>query len=97
MHCMDLWIAIILIVAALVAGAAIGALIAYKKGVSAGVEQRKHEAETMVGSAEQQAARIVEDAEKDAEKDVAKDAAKDVAKGGAKDVAKYLLLWWNGG
>ena len=64
---MDLWIAIILIVAALVAGAAIGALIAYKKGVSAGVEQRKHEAETMVGSAEQQAARIVEDAEKDAD------------------------------
>ena len=67
MHCMDLWIAIILIVAALVAGAAVGALIAYKKGVSAGVEQRKHEAETMVGSAEQQAARIVEDAEKDAD------------------------------
>lgn len=64
---MDPIIAIVLILIALIAGAAVGGLIAYKKGVSAGVEQRKREAEAVVGSAEKQAERIVSDAEKDAE------------------------------
>ena len=64
---MDLVIAIILISAALAAGIGIGYAMFYKKGVAAGVEQRKRDAETIVGSAEQQAARIVEDAEKDAD------------------------------
>ncbi len=60
-------IAIVLILVALIAGAAVGGLVSYKKGVAAGVEQRKREAEAMVGSAEKQAERIVADAEKDAD------------------------------
>lgn len=64
---MDPVIAIVLILVALIAGAAVGGLLAYKKGVAAGVEQRKRDAEAMVGSAEKQAERIVADAEKDAE------------------------------
>jgi ribonuclease Y len=67
MHCMDPIIAIVLIVAALAVGVGVGYALFYKKGVTAGIEQRKRDAETMVGSAEQQAARIVEDAEKDAD------------------------------
>jgi hypothetical protein len=62
---MDPVIAIVLILVALIAGAAVGGLLAYKKGVAAGVEQRKRDAEAMVGSAEKQAERIVADAEKD--------------------------------
>ncbi len=57
----------VLILVALIAGAGIGAFIAYKKGVGAGIEQRKREAESIVGSAEQQAARIIGDAERDAD------------------------------
>jgi len=64
---MDTIVAIILIIAALAAGAAAGAFIAYKKGVTAGIEQRKREAEAIMGSAEEKAKRIKEDAEKDAE------------------------------
>lgn len=64
---MDLIVAIILIVAALIAGAAVAGFIAYKKGVAAGVEKRKQQAESIIGSAEQQAERIVEDARKDAD------------------------------
>lgn len=60
-------IAIVLILLALIAGAAVGAFIAYKKGVTAGIDRRKREAEAVIGSAEQQAERIVSDAEKDAE------------------------------
>ena len=60
-------IAVTLIIAALAVGVGIGYALFYKKGVSAGIEQRKHDAEAIVGSAEQQAARIVEDAEKDAD------------------------------
>ena len=54
---MDPVIAIVLILIALIAGAAVGGLLAYKKGVAAGVEQRKRDAEAMVGSAEKQAER----------------------------------------
>lgn len=64
---MDPVIAIVLILAALIAGAAAGGFLAYKKGVTAGVEQRKRESEAVIGSAEKQAERIVADAEKDAD------------------------------
>ena len=64
---MNLIAAIVLIIAALAVGVFIGYSMFYKKGVEAGVEQRKKDAEGMLGSAEQQAARILEDAEKDAE------------------------------
>ncbi|MDE6775980.1 MAG: ribonuclease Y, partial [Ruminococcus sp.] len=64
---MDPIIAIVLIIAALAAGAGVGWTVAYKKGVTAGIDQRKREAEAVIGSAEQQAKRIIEDAEKDAD------------------------------
>ncbi len=67
MHCMDPIIAIVLIIAALAAGAGVSWSVAYKKGVTAGIDQRKREAEAVIGSAEQQAERIVADAEKDAD------------------------------
>ena len=60
-------IAIVLIIAALAGGVGIGWSIAYKKGVSAGIEQRKHEAESDMNSAEQRAKRIIDDAERDAD------------------------------
>lgn len=66
MHCMEL-ITIVLVIVALAAGVGIGWSIAYKKGVAAGIEQRKHEAESALGSAEQQAKRIIDDAERDAD------------------------------
>ena len=53
--------------AVLFVGLFFGCIFAYKKGVSAGVEQRKREAEALVGSAEKQAERLIADAEKDAE------------------------------
>ncbi len=67
MHCMDLIIAIILIVLSLLIGAAAGGFIAYKKGVDAGVEKRRQQAESVIGSAEQQAERIIDDAKRDAD------------------------------
>ena len=66
MHCMDL-IAIIMGILGLLIGAAAGAFLAYGKGVDAGVEKRKQQAESLIGSAEQQAKRIMEDADRDAE------------------------------
>ncbi len=66
MHCMDL-ITIVMTVVGLLIGAAIAGFIAYGKGVEAGIEKRKQQAESLVGSAEQQAKRIIEDADKDAE------------------------------
>ncbi len=64
---MELTITIVLIIVALAGGVGIGWAIAYKKGVAAGIEQRKHEAESTFGSAEQQAKRIIDDAERDAD------------------------------
>ena len=60
-------IILVIIILACGAGIGIGYALFYNKGVNAGVEKRKQEAETILGSAEQQAARIVEDAEKDAD------------------------------
>lgn len=60
-------IAIVLIIAALAAGLGIGWKLAYKKGTAAGFEQHKREAESALGSVEQQAKRIITDAERDAD------------------------------
>ncbi len=64
---MDLILAIVLIVAALLIGAGVSGFIAYKKGVNEGIERRKQQAESIMGSAEKEAQRIREAAEKDAE------------------------------
>lgn len=64
---MDLVLSTVLIIAGIACGLIAGWLIAYKKGVLAGIEQRKREAEAIIGSAEQQAKRLIADAEKDAE------------------------------
>lgn len=60
-------LAVVLIFAALISGAAIAGLIAYKKGVDEGIERRKQQAEALIGSAEKEAERILGDADKDAE------------------------------
>lgn len=71
MHCMNLTLSIVLIVVALVVGAVVSGVVvntkAFQKGVNAGIEQRKQQAESITGSAEKQAERIIEDAEKDAD------------------------------
>ncbi|MBQ8513809.1 MAG: ribonuclease Y [Ruminococcus sp.] len=68
---MNLWITIVIGVAALIIGCVIGAFImkqkAYAKGVADGIEQRKQQAEAAIGSAEKEAKRILSDAKKDAE------------------------------
>ena len=75
---MNLTTAIILIIAALIIGALVGVFsgksVFFNKGVAAGVEKRKREAESITGSAEaeakriaDQAKRLIEDAEKDAD------------------------------
>ncbi len=64
---MDPIITVILFIVALAIGLGIGWAVAYKKGVAAGIEQRKHEAEAAFGSAEQQAKRIIGDAEREAD------------------------------
>jgi len=67
MHCMDLILAIVLIIVALAIGAAAAGFIFYKKGVDEGIERRKQQAESMIGSAEKEAERIRDAADKDAE------------------------------
>lgn len=68
---MNLTLSIVLIVVFLGVGMLVGYFFtkdkAYKKGVNAGIEQRKQQAESITGSAEKQAERIIEDAEKDAD------------------------------
>lgn len=64
-------IAVILFIVGLAIGSVVTGVVvnskAYKKGVDAGIEQRKQQAESLMGSAEKEAERIVEDAKKDAE------------------------------
>ncbi len=71
MHCMNLTLSIVLIIFALAIGAVVAGVIvntkAFQKGVDAGIQQRKQQAESITGSAEQQAERIIEDAKKDAD------------------------------
>lgn len=68
---MNLTLSIVLIVVALVVGAVVAGVVvntkAFQKGVDAGIEQRKQQAESITGSAEKQAERIIEDAKKDAD------------------------------
>ncbi len=68
---MNLIISIVLIIAALIVGAVVAGVVtyskAYQKGVDAGIEQRKQQAESVIGSAEKQAERIIEDAKRDAD------------------------------
>lgn len=64
---MDLIVAIVLIIAALILGAVVSGILTFKKGVSKGIETRKQQAEYMMGSAEKEAERILKDAEKDAD------------------------------
>lgn len=67
----SIWIAVLCGVIALAVGIGIGKVLfqqsAYKKGVDAGIEQRKQQAEAAIGSAEKEAGRILSDAKKDAE------------------------------
>ena len=58
-------IAVMLVLA--VIGIVVSSNIQYKKGVRDGIEQRKQQAESVMGSAEKEAERILDDARKDAE------------------------------
>ena len=60
---MEIWQAIIVGVAALIIGAAVAGFIAFKQGIA----HRKKEAESVIGSAEAEADRIIADAKKAAE------------------------------
>ncbi|MDE5834687.1 MAG: Rnase Y domain-containing protein, partial [Ruminococcus sp.] len=72
---MNLTLSIVLIVIFCALGAGVSGIIVknkvstkeYQRGVDAGIEQRKQQAESITGSAEKQAERIIEDAEKDAD------------------------------
>ncbi len=64
---MNLEIVLIIVICVLIVAAVASAVLAYSKGVNAGIERRKQQAEALVGSAEQQAERIIDDAKKDAE------------------------------
>lgn len=67
MHCMDPILAVVLIIAALIIGAAAAGFIAFKKGVDTGIERRRQQAESLIGSAEKEAERILQDAGRDAD------------------------------
>ena len=64
---MNLEIVLIIVICVLIVAAVASAVLAYSKGVNAGIERRKQQAEALVGSAEQQAERIIDDAKKDAD------------------------------
>ena len=64
---MNLEIVLIIVICVLMVAAVAVAVLAYSKGVNAGIERRKQQAEALVGSAEQQAERIIDDAKKDAD------------------------------
>jgi ribonuclease Y len=64
---MDPILAVVLIIVALIIGASAAGFLAYRKGVDEGIERRKQQAESMIGSAEKEAERIVENANKDAD------------------------------
>ncbi len=62
------WVLVlVLCLVALLIGAAVAGYFAYRKGISAGMEQRKQQAEATIGSAEKEAERILEDARKEAD------------------------------
>ena len=61
---LTLLVVIALCLVALLVGAVIAGFLAYRKGVKAGIEQRKQQAEGTIGSAEKEAGRILEDAKR---------------------------------
>ena len=63
----SLAVALVLCLVGLLIGAGIAGFLCYRKGVSAGAEQRKQQAEAAIGSAEKEAGRILEDAKKEAD------------------------------
>ncbi|MBQ9382891.1 MAG: ribonuclease Y [Ruminiclostridium sp.] len=64
---MELWVALVLMAAALIVGAVSAGLIAYKIAFGKGVEHRKQEAEAQIESAEKEAERIVAEAKEKAD------------------------------
>ncbi len=60
---MDIWIAVLLIVIALIVGASVAAFVSFKQGI----KYRQRTAEATMGSAEKEAERIIDDAKKNAE------------------------------
>lgn len=64
---MDLILAVVLIIVALIIGAAVAGFISFNKGIDTGMERRKQQAEFLIGSAENEAKRILDDAGKEAE------------------------------
>lgn len=64
---MDPILAVVLVIAALLIGAAAAGFIAFKKGVDTGIERRRQQAESLIGSAEKEAERILQDAGRDAD------------------------------
>ena len=54
MPSLNLAVAIVLCLVALLAGAGIAGMVSYRKGIAAGVEQRKQQAEAAIGSAEKE-------------------------------------------
>lgn len=64
---LTLLVVIVLCVVALLVGALIAGFLAYRKGIAAGIEQRKQQAEAAIGSAEKEAGRILEDAKREAD------------------------------
>ena len=63
----SLAVALVLCLFGLLISAGIAGFLCYRKGVSAGAEQRKQQAEAAIGSAEKEAGRILEDAKKEAD------------------------------
>ncbi len=63
----NLVLTLVLCLVALLIGAGVAGLLCYRKGVTAGIEQRKQQAEATIGSAEKEADRILEDAKKEAD------------------------------
>lgn len=61
------YIIFILCLVSLIVGAVVSGLIINQKAFNKGVEYRKNQAETMIGSAEKEASKIIEDAKVDAE------------------------------
>lgn len=64
---MELWMTIILCVVSFIASGVIFGLVAFKKGHQKGEEDRKKFAEAEIGSAEEQAKKIISDAVRDAD------------------------------
>ena len=67
MPSLNLAVAIVLCMGALLAGAGIAGMVSSRKGIAAGVEQRNQQAEAAIVSAEKESGRILEDAQREAD------------------------------